>query len=152
MTVLELDLLSVNGSRISTRPLPPTPLSYNPIWPADPCLNQRRNSVQFEVPKRRDSCDSDHDKRRNSFMDIGQKISDVGRTVKYAADREIKGELVKFSKTTTAHGIPMVSLHILKCNSIPNIMRSKRTEHSKIWNTDNLRKVSELVITSNWDH
>lgn len=103
--------------------LPPDESLPTPIWPADDPLScpTRTNSVKFEAtPKptsrhhhherpREGSCDSQIIRRRSSFMDFGHRI---GKSVRSVADKkkELTYEYSKFSKTTTAHGIPMVCL------------------------------------------
>uniref|UniRef100_A0AC35G2G6 Uncharacterized protein n=1 Tax=Panagrolaimus sp. PS1159 TaxID=55785 RepID=A0AC35G2G6_9BILA len=101
----------------------------SPIWPADTPIHlpSHKNSVKFEAtPKgnssseqnsssnnphtkigaRQSSVDSQiHIRRRTSFMDFGHRITEVSKSV---VQKEVSQEAIRFSRTTTAHGIPMI--------------------------------------------
>uniref|UniRef100_A0A7E4VU26 Degenerin unc-8 n=1 Tax=Panagrellus redivivus TaxID=6233 RepID=A0A7E4VU26_PANRE len=62
--------------------------------------------------RRRSSGEKPGISRRPSFVDLSKStISKVGKTMKTTANREaddIKDEVFRFSRTTTAHGVPML--------------------------------------------
>lgn len=82
--------------------------------------------------------------KRASILDLGLKVKEVSKSVKMAAEDELRYEALRFAHSTTAHGIPMVCFPCIVNTSGSSrrwliVMGRKFCGHSMSW-----RKLNEL--------